>query len=54
MIYIFEEIDRLTSSYFSGGGLVISAKDIDQAKQLIEAQGAGLPMLKLVVKENST
>ncbi len=34
-IFIFNYINELTSSYHSGGGLVIIAKDQEHAKELI-------------------
>jgi hypothetical protein len=34
-IFVFENVDQLTYSYHSGGGMVIVAKDLEQAKSLI-------------------
>lgn len=34
-IYIFEQIDQVSGNYHSGGGLVIIAKDIEHAKEII-------------------
>lgn len=34
-IYIFEYIEQVSGNFHSGGGLVIIAKDIEDAKKLI-------------------
>lgn len=33
-IFIFEGVDGLTNSYHDGGGLVIVAKDLDEARAI--------------------
>ena len=36
-IFIFEQVEQLTSSYHGGGGLVIIAESEEHAKELIMA-----------------
>jgi hypothetical protein len=39
-IYIFPYIDPITENWHSGGGLVIVARDLEQAQALVNANAA--------------
>lgn len=38
-IFIWENLSKVSNSYHSGGGLVIIAEDLEEAKSLAQADG---------------